>query len=263
MLKKLATPFLTSVIFFSAFDFEACAKETKKNDRFEIAQFSDEDDFEDYVSSNDNEVYDPLEKYNRKIFAFNDFLDRYFLEHVARAYRRDVPKPARQSLRNFLNNLSAPISSFNAFLQGDVDNGLATFSNFLINSTIGVAGFFNIAEEKGIRYHPEDFGQTLGHYGVGAGPYLVVPFIGPSSIRDFSGTITDQVVSPTSYNIFKIGGKTYLIGEDNLIAVTVAKSIDSRESLIDIIDDVKKDSFDYYATLRSAYTQKRNNDIKN
>lgn len=263
MLKRLATPFLTSVIILFAYSFDACAKEVKTETRIQLAQFADEDDFENYTSENSSEVYDPLEKYNRKIFAFNDFLDRYFLEHVARAYRKDVPKPARESLRNFLNNLSAPVSAFNALLQGDVNNGLATFSNFLINSTIGLAGLFNVADEKGVRYHPEDFGQTLGHYGVGSGPYLVVPFIGPSSLRDFSGVVTDQVVSPASYNIFKIGGKTYLIGENNLFVVTFVKAVDSRESLIDIIEDVKKDSFDYYATLRSAYTQKRNNEIKN
>ncbi len=223
----------------------------------------DDSEFEAFDSQNNEEIYDPLEKYNRKIYVFNDFLDRYFLEYVAKGYRKNVPKPARDSVHNFLNNIALPISAFNSFVQGKGENGLATFSNFLINSTIGVFGLFDVAGEKGVRYHPEDFGQTLGHYGVKSGAYLMVPFMGPSSVRDFGGTVTDQVVNPASYNYFEIGGKTYLIGDGALIAVTFMRTVDTRESLIDIIDDVRKESFDPYATLRSAYTQKRNNDIKN
>lgn len=253
MLKKFVVLTIISALSLASLSFEACAN---------AASFSDEEDFENYDASNE-EVYDPLEKYNRKIYVFNDFLDRYFLEYVAKEYRNDIPKPARDAVRNFLNNLSSPISAFNSFIQGKGENGLATFSNFLINSTIGVLGFFDVAGEKGIRYHQEDFGQTLGHYGIKSGPYLMVPFVGPSSIRDFSGSITDQVVSPASYNAFKIGGKTYLIGKDRLISITAMRTVDTRESLIDIIDDVRKESFDSYATLRSAYTQKRNNEIKN
>lgn len=257
MLKKLAAFSLIFSVFLAGLDFDACAESSK------AAKFSDEDDFETYANDNSDEFYDPLEKFNRKIFSFNDFLDRYFLEHVAEAYRKDVPKSARDGVRNFLTNLSSPISAVNSFLQGNANNGLATFSNFLINSTIGVVGVFNVAEEKGIRYHKEDFGQTLGHYGVKSGPYLVVPFFGPSSVRDFSGTITDQITSPTSYNAFKIGGKTYLLGQETLVTITLARAVDTRESLLDIIDDARKDSFDFYATVRSAYTQKRSNDIKN
>ncbi len=254
MLKKFSILTIISVFSLASLSFDACAK---------TADFFDEEDFENYDSVNNEEVYDPLEKYNRKIFAFNDFLDRYFLEHIAKAYRNDIPRPVRDAVRNFLTNLSSPISTLNSFVQGKPENGLATFSNFLINSTIGVFGLFDIAGEKGIRYHQEDFGQTLGHYGVTSGPYLMVPFVGPSSIRDFSGSITDQIVSPTSYNIFKIGGKTYLIGKNRLILASAMRTVDTRESLIDIIDDVRKESFDPYATLRSAYTQKRNNEIKN
>lgn len=225
--------------------------------------FSDETDFEDYSNDHGSEVYDPLEKYNRKIYSFNDFLDRYLLEYVAKTYRKQIPKPARDSVRNFLDNLSAPVSAFNSFVQGKGENGLATFSNFLINSTIGLGGLFDVAGEKGIRYNHEDFGQTLGHYGVSSGPYLMVPFFGPSSPRDFGGIMIDQVISPASYNAFEVGGKNYLIGEKALAGITVMRTVDLRESLIEIIEDIRKDSFDPYATIRSAYTQKRNNDIKN
>jgi phospholipid-binding lipoprotein MlaA len=253
MFKKFAILNLVCAVFLAVFSSDSYAK---------VVDF-DDSEFEAFDNQNEEEVYDPLEKYNRKIFVFNDFLDRYFLEYVARGYRDNIPKPARDSVHNFLNNLNSPISAFNSLLQGKGNNGLATFSNFLINSTIGVFGLFDVAGEKGIRYHPEDFGQTLGHYGVKSGPYLMVPFVGPSSIRDLSGTVTDQVVSPASYNYFKIGGKNYLIGDEALIAVTLMHTVDTRESLIDIIDDVRRESFDPYATLRSAYTQKRNNEIKN
>lgn len=253
MFKKPVIITLVCAIFFTTTLVDSCANN---------ADF-DDNEFEAFESQNNEEVYDPLEKYNRKIYVFNDFLDRYFLEYVARGYRNKVPKPARDSVHNFLTNLASPISAFNSFIQGKGENGLATFSNFLINSTIGVFGLFDVAGEKGIRYHPEDFGQTLGHYGVKSGAYLIIPFMGPSSVRDFGGTVTDQVVNPASYNYFEIGGKTYLIGDEALIAVTFMRTVDTRESLIDIIDDVRKESFDPYATLRSAYTQKRNNDIKN
>ena len=159
MPKKPAAFFL---IFAICFGFtnnpSALAKPAKKEVTISTTKFSDEDDFENYSSNNTPEIYDPLEKYNRKIFVFNDFCDRYFLEYVAKTYRKDVPKPARDSVRNFLNNLSAPISAFNSFLQGKTDNGLATVSNFLINSTIGIGGIFNVAESKNIRYKSEDFG---------------------------------------------------------------------------------------------------------
>lgn len=259
-LKKILIFISIAAVFFTSLPNQSYAKPSKTK---ASQNFSDEEDFENYASNNEEEVYDPLEKYNRKIFSFNDFVDHYFLEYVAKTYRKEIPKPARDSVRNFLTNIYSPVSAFNSFLQGKSDNGLATLSNFLINSTVGVLGIFNVAEEKGIRYHREDFGQTLGHYGIKSGPYLVVPFIGPSSMRDFTGLVTDQVVSPASYNVFKIGGKYYLIGDEALIGITLTNAVDTRESLIDIIDGVKKDSFDYYATLRSAYTQKRNNEIKN
>ncbi|MDX2083143.1 MAG: VacJ family lipoprotein [Rickettsiales bacterium] len=264
MYKKL----INFVLLFCAlsnllFQDEAWSQITKVKNKSAIQQNSDDADFEIYNSENDQEVYDPLEKYNRKIFAFNDFLDRYFLEHIARGYRLYIPKPIRNSTRNFLTNLNAPISAFNSLLQGKSDNTLATISNFLINSTIGLGGLFEVAKSKGIKYNKEDFGQTLGSYGINSGAYLVVPFLGPSSTRDFSGFVTDQVINPASYNIFRIGGKTYLIGKNNLFILNSVRTIDSREGLLDITDDARKDSFDYYATLRSAYNQNRNFDIKN
>ena len=226
-------------------------------------KFESEDEFETYETADEKDIYDPYEKYNRKIYAFNDTFDRYFLEYVAKAYRDGVPQPARQTIRNFLTNLSLPISAMNSLLQGKVDNSLSTFSNFLINTTVGIGGLFDVATEKGIRYKSEDFGQTLGHYGKGPGAYLVIPFLGPSSTRDFTGWLADKSVNPLGFNLLQVGGKEGLIDSEYRIALLIASGIDLRESLIDIIDDLRIDSFDPYATIRSAYLQKRASEIKN
>ncbi|MBU6141077.1 MAG: VacJ family lipoprotein [Proteobacteria bacterium] len=223
----------------------------------------DEDEFETYETSEPETIYDPYEKANRKIYAFNDAFDRYFFEHVARAYRKSIPRPARDSVHNFLNNLSLPISAINSAAQGKTDNALATFSNFLINSTIGVFGLFDVAGQKGIFYKSEDFGQTLGHYGSGQGAYLMIPILGPSSARDFGGFVVDRAISPLGFDVFEIGGETSLIPNKYLFTLIALSGIDTRENLLDVVDDVRKDSFDPYATIRSAYLQRRLNEIKN
>lgn len=225
--------------------------------------FNDDEDFENYESVNVAEIKDPLEKFNRKIFVFNDSFDKYFLEFVARAYREELPKPVRNVVRNFVTNLSLPISAFNSALQGKSENSLATFSYFLINSTIGIGGLFNVAGEKNIRYNQEDFGQTLGHYGVNSGVYIMIPFLGPSSTRDLTGLVVDKSMNPIEFNSFEIGGKEDLIETNYRLTLAATTVVDKREALLDIIEDVRKDSFDFYATLRSAYIQKRVAEIKN
>lgn len=222
-----------------------------------------EDDFESYETSEKSEIYDPFEKTNRKIYAFNDYLDKYLIRNVAVFYHQNVPQPARSSIHNFLNNLSLPISAFNSLLQGKTDNSLATFSHFLINSTVGIGGLFNVASEKGIRYKNEDFGQTLGHYGIGSGAYLVLPILGPSSLRDFGGYAVDKSIGPLDFNVLEFGGEEDSIEAGYRIAITAMSGVDRRESLLDILDDIRRESFDPYATIRSAYLQKRLTDIKN
>jgi phospholipid-binding lipoprotein MlaA len=260
-LKKLSTTLIFLVAFLPISSWSKTADPTAKPEKIPYQQFSDEE-FEAYETSS-VEIYDPLEKANRKVFTFNNAFDRYFFEHVAKAYRAGVPKTARNSVRNFLVNLSAPLSAVNSILQGKSDNALATISNFLINSTLGVGGLFDVASKKGIIYKTEDFGQTLGHYGTGTGSYLMIPFLGPSSTRDFSGWAVDKSVDPLGFNFLEIGGNEDLIESHNRIILAAVSGIDSRESLIDILDDVRRDSFDPYATIRSAYLQKRNTDVKN
>lgn len=225
-------------------------------------------DFEKEFSKFESEInkgaiHDPFENFNRKVYKFNDTVDRYFVEHIARAYRKSVPRPARTSIRKFLDNLTLPISALNSFAQGKVDNGLATISSFLINSTLGLGGFFEIAEKKGINYEREDFGQTLGYWGMSSDNFLMLPFFGPSNARDLGGFVFDRSLDPVGFNVLHFGGNTNLIDGNYRIANTFVKVIDNREELLDILDNIRKDSFDPYATIRSAYLQRRLAQIDN
>ena len=225
----------------------------------------EEDEFETFESSISplEEIYDPLEKANRKIFAFNEVADKYAIEPAARGYRKAIPKPVRESIHNFLNNLSLPFSALNSFAQGKVSNGLATFSNFLINSTVGIGGLFDVARKKGVYFKPEDFGQTFAHYGAGPGPYLMLPLLGPSNFRDASGLTVNTIISPIGFNIFQLGDQKSIMHDEYLFTIVGLTAIDSREGLIEVVEDIRNDSFDPYSTIRSAYLQKRTNEIKN
>ncbi|MES2961474.1 MAG: VacJ family lipoprotein [Pseudomonadota bacterium] len=258
---------LTFIIFIIALQpYSSWSKAPTKKQKDTIATryqtIDEEAEYAAFELQTSEEIYDPLEKMNRKVFIFNDYFDRYFFEYVAKFYRKGVPQGARMSIRNFLLNLSLPVSAVNSLLQGNVDNTLSTFSNFLINSTVGLGGLFDVAGEKGIKYRVEDFGQTLGHYRTGSGAYLVLPFLGPSSTRDLGGLLVDKSVNPFEFNLLEVGGREDLISSNTRLALAGAAGVDKRESLIDVIDSIKADSFDPYATFRSAYLQKRQTDIK-
>lgn len=246
--------------FISTTTFNNSIAQEYNDDEFEQEFSEDFEELNDTENKNTNN--DPFEKVNRKIFVFNENFDKYFFEHVARTYRLVLPKQARSSIRNFLNNISIPITVVNSIAQGKVDNSVAGISNFLINSTIGIFGIFDVADAHGIRYEKEDFGQTLGHYGVKSGIYLVIPFRGPSSTRDFSGWIVDNSISPTGFNYLRVGQKENYIANKYRIGLGVMSAVDSRESLLNVIDDIRKDSFDPYVTIRSAYFQNREAKVK-
>lgn len=240
------------------------------NNQFSLNCFAQENDadfekeFSKFESAiNKGSIHDPFENFNRKVYKFNDTIDRYFIEHVARSYRYSVPNPARTSIRNFLDNLTLPISALNSFAQGKVDNGLSTISSFIINTTLGLGGFFEVAGKKGLDYEREDFGQTLGYWGVSSDNFLMLPFFGPSNTRDLGGFIFDRSLDPVGFNVLHFGGNTNLIDGNYRIANTAIKVIDNREELLDILDSIRKDSFDPYATIRSAYLQRRLAQIDN
>jgi phospholipid-binding lipoprotein MlaA len=199
----------------------------------------------------DEIVSDPLEDVNRAVFAVNEGVDKAVVEPIARGYRYVTPKPIRQGLRNFLRNLKSPIVMGNELLQGDLE-GLGNASGRLfINTLLGVGGVFDVADWGGIPYEPEDFGQTLGVWGVGHGPYVILPLMGPSSVRDASGMMVDSFADPVRLYLFNTD-REWL--HYTRVGLTV---LDTREELLDIIDDLRANSFDYYAAIRSAYYQRR------
>ena len=197
------------------------------------------------------EISDPLEGVNRGVFAFNDAVDRAVGRPIAQGYRAVVPKPARTGVRNFLSNLRSPIVLANNVLQGDVEGSGKTLLRAVVNTTVGVGGLFDVAGHEGVKDDPEDFGQTLAVWGAGHGPYLVLPLLGPSSVRDATGMMVDSYADPL---------RLYLYNTDNEgwhYARIGATYVDKREELLDVLDDLRKNSFDYYAALRSVYVQRR------
>ena len=204
----------------------------------------DEDFDEDFVL-----IADPLERYNRAMFAFNDRVYFHVLKPVVRTYRR-VPLPARVSIGNFFSNLRAPIRMVNSLLQFKLVDAGNELLRFGVNTTVGVAGLFDPAQRYlGIRPADEDFGQTLGSYGVGQGFYIVLPFFGSTTLRDGVAGLVDAVyLDPV-----------IIYPNDSLVsAALVGTNMVNEFSLDrDTYEAVKRDAFDPYAFIRDAYVQQR------
>ena len=255
-MKKLIILFLLLSILVTN---SSIAKAIEKKPNNLDAEFNFDEEYQDNNIDYQVEyqVYDPLEGLNRKIFAFNEVVDKNIVLPVVRRYHKHIPKLVRKSIHNFFSNISVPFSVINSVIQGNGHNAMASFSSFIINSTIGVGGLFDVAGHKKIKYNKEDFGQSFGKYGFGPGAYLIIPILGPSNVRDFSGFAVKQFINPLAINSLKVGGSEDLINDELLISFTMLESIDIREGLIEVIDDVRKNSLDPYSTIRSAYLQKR------
>ena len=197
------------------------------------------------------EIYDPWEDSNRTSLEVNDALDRAVLEPVAKGYRAVTPRAGRVAVSNFLKNLNSPVVMGNQLLQGDIEGFGNTSARAFINTLAGFGGILDLAEEGGIPHEPEDFGQTLAVWGAEPGPYLMVPFFGPSNVRDLSGNIVDGLADPLRIYLFNIDR------EPLHYARVGAGVVSKREELIGVIDDLRRNSFDYYAAIRSAYNQQR------
>ena len=200
---------------------------------------------------------DPLEVLNRLTFSFNLALDTFVFQPAAATYRFLLPVEVRDSVRNTLRNLRGPLILINDVLQGEFERAETTLVRFLVNSTVGVLGLFDVAADMGYPYHKEDFGQTLGAHGVGEGFYLVLPVFGPSNPRDGVGMLADIYLDPLTYAAQAADAEAYLV------ARTVIEGIDLRSRNIETVDDLKRDSIDFYARVRSLYRQSRANDISN
>lgn len=203
------------------------------------------------ASAPNGTINDPLEGVNRTTLKINDVADRVILEPVAKGYRAVTPSAGRTVVANFLRNLNSPVVIGNQILQGDVQGTANATGRFVINSLAGFGGILDLAAEGGIEHEPEDFGQTLATWGVGDGMFVMLPLMGPSTLRDTSGMLVDGYADPLRTYLFNIE-------EDHLHYTRVGVGVVSqREQLIEVISDLRRNSFDYYAAIRSAYVQNR------
>ena len=197
-------------------------------------------------TSNLSNVWDPLEPVNRTVFSFNMFVDTYTLEPIAKAYDYVVPEFATNALSNHFNWIKTPLSAFNSSLQGKHNEAVNSIVNFSINTL--TLGFYDLTGERGYK-NTEDFDQTLGVYNISSGPYIVIPFLGPTTARGITSNIIDGVIDPLN-----------LLGPKKVIKVNSAelplKAVNTRAEYMDQINDLKYNSLDAYSVFRSVYFQR-------
>lgn len=214
-----------------------CAEKPPADDPDAVAEF--------------NQTNDPLEPMNRAIFSFNNELDTVFLSPLARGYRAVVPQFGRDRVSDFLDNLNSPIVLANDLLQGNFNLAGKTLERFALNTSFGVLGVMDVAKPMGIPGHDADFGQTMGVWGIGTGPYLVLPLFGPSNPRDGIGLGVDFAADPVGWYLTDRNLNWVIWTRFGLDAVS------QREAYLDFLDDIRRTSLDYYATMRSLTRQRR------
>ncbi len=204
------------------------------------------------VMDDGTEISDPFEASNRAVFKFNNVVDDNVIHPVLKGYRYVTPKFARTGLDNFLTNLKSPVIFANQVLQGDVDGAGNVLFRATVNTLIGVGGLFDVAGYEGYPHESEDFGQTLAVWGLDHGPYLVVPIVGPSSLRDYVGYLVDGFADPLRWYLFNVE-------KEGLFYTKVGvEYMNLRDQLMDILEELESSSIDYYAATRSIYYQRRN-----
>lgn len=194
---------------------------------------------------------DPLEKFNRATFAFNDAVDRAALKPAATAYRNVLPGFVQTGVNNFFGNLSDAWSSVNNLLQGKGEAGMTDLTRFALNSTFGIAGILDIASEAGLQKHNEDFGQTLGKWGVPSGPYLMLPLLGPSTIRDTAALPADFWADPWS-TVTPVSTRNIGIG---------VRAIDQRATVLEASNLFEEAALDRYEFIRDGFMQRRESQV--
>ena len=241
--------FKISIVFISLFFYnfsllgaESDTVKTSSSD-FETGNFEDE-------------IYDPLEPINRAIFGFNNVADKIILEPVAKGYRK-LPSPIQTGIGNFLNNLKMPLVIVNQLLQGQGKNASESTGRFLVNSTAGLFGLIDVADKIGLEQTQEDFGQTLATWGVGDGFYLVLPFFGPSNVRDAVGMVLTLTTDPI--NVYAESEGEAWVGPSR----TAGNAVVQRSKIIDEVNALRNNTISYYAAVRSSYYQKRKAEINN
>jgi len=225
------------------------------------ANVSADTDGENNLSKkNSAEVKDCFESVNRATFKLNQVLDNIIFEPVAKAYRI-MPSPVRVGASNALDNLSTLVTIPNNVLQGEFNKAGVNTGRFIINTTVGVVGIFDVAEKIGFpEYEKEDYGQTLGVMGVGEGCYLVLPVLGPSTVRDTVGSFANVLGADAWYNV-TVANNTQHFSDSDYWMSRVGTGIDFRAKNIDSFNNLEKNSMDFYASVRSLYLQDRQRKI--
>ena len=217
------------------------------------------------LASNKNkpeEIKDCFEKLNRATFSFNSGLDKSIIKPVAKGYRK-LPDSIQKGTGNAIRNLSNLITIPNNILQGDIKTAFINTARLAVNTTVGLLGTIDVANKMGFpKYVKEDYGQTLGVWGVGPGCYLVLPVLGPSTIRDTAGSFANVMGGDPWYNASAHGNNEFL-SEKIFLTSKALNGVDFRADNIESLDNLEKNSIDFYASVRSLYTQDRENKIKN
>ena len=211
-------------------------------------------DFEEYEAVADfEEINDPIEPWNRLVFKFNEKFYDYAFKPVAKTYNFILPEGARISVRNFFYNLTMPVRFVNDTLQFKMKDAGVELTRFGMNSTLGIAGLFDVAEKNhGIKKHDEDLGQTLGSFGLGDGFYIVWPFLGPSSLRDTIGLVGDSFLTPINY----------ISDDEARYALYAIQYLNNGALRLDDYDDLKESAIDPYTSFKDVYFQYRQEQIK-
>ena len=219
-------------------------------------------DGENSLSKTPKPVKDCFESFNRASFALNQGLDKAIFKPVAKGYR-SLPSSVRTGTSNALNNVSSLITIPNNILQGEFKTAGVNTGRFVVNTTLGIIGIFDVAKKMGFsEYEKEDYGQTLGKWGVGAGCYVVLPVLGPSTIRDTAGMFVNVLGGDPYYNASTHGNNEYLT-DQVYMTTKVISGIDFRAKNLESIDNLEKNSMDFYASVKSLYLQDRQQKITN
>ena len=223
---------------------------------------ADTDGENNLSKKNSREVKDCFEGLNRATFSLNQGLDKVIFKPVAKGYRK-LPSPIRSGTSNALENISSLITIPNNILQGEFRKAGVNTGRFVVNTTIGILGIFDVATKMDFpEYEREDYGQTFGAWGIGAGCYVVLPVIGPSTVRDAFGSFVNVLGGDPYYNASVHGNNQYL-DKDIYMTTKIVSGIDFRAKNLETIDNLEKNSMDFYASVRSLYLQDRQQKIRN
>jgi phospholipid-binding lipoprotein MlaA len=234
----------------------------EEQDKEEAADEDEED--EEYLEEEEMEtIADPLKPFNQLMFAFNDKLYFYLLKPVAQVYEGVLPEPVRVSIRNFISNITTPVRLLNCILQGKVEKAGIEYSRFMVNTIAGGLGFFDVAKKyNNLEKQDEDFGQTLGFYGMKEGFYIVWPFFGPSNVRDTLGSVGNFFSDPFVYVNPTTDIGITKINSDINSGINITQRVNETSLTLGTYEEFKESSIDPYVSMRNAYFEMRRKKIK-